>query len=71
MNGAVLKLIDLGSSVNPPGLVPDLEFASPEMLSSPATAGPGTDMWSLGVLLYILLRYVVSKFRISYIRRHN
>ncbi|KAL1456436.1 hypothetical protein WDU94_001167 [Cyamophila willieti] len=56
MNGAVLKLIDLGSSVSPPGLVPpDLEFASPEMLTSPSTAGPSTDMWSLGVLLYILL----------------
>lgn len=56
MNGAVLKLIDLGSSVLPPGPVPDLEFASPEMICNSATAGPSTDMWSLGVLLYILLR---------------
>ncbi|KAI5735919.1 hypothetical protein M8J77_024245 [Diaphorina citri] len=56
MNGAVLKLIDLGSSVSVSTVVlPDLEFASPEMLTCSATAGPSTDMWSLGVLLYILL----------------
>lgn len=56
-----VKVIDLGEAVRAPidEIVPppaDLEFAAPEsVLGRPS--GPYTDIWAVGVFIYVLLRY--------------
>lgn len=57
-----VKLIDLGEAVKAPidEIVPppaDLEFAAPESVLGRPT-GPYTDMWAIGVFIYVLLRYL-------------
>lgn len=56
----VVKVIDLGEAVRAPvdEVVPpaDLEFAAPESVLGRPT-GPYTDMWAVGVFIYVLLRY--------------
>lgn len=54
----VIKLVDFGDSVNtcsnvilPPAC---LEFASPELVTG-QPVGAHTDLWAIGVLLYVLL----------------
>ncbi|EZA49568.1 Triple functional domain protein [Ooceraea biroi] len=54
-----VKLIDLGEAVRTPidEIVPppaDLEFAAPELVLGRPT-GPYTDMWAVGVFIYVLL----------------
>ncbi|KAL0129500.1 hypothetical protein PUN28_001638 [Cardiocondyla obscurior] len=54
-----VKVIDLGEAVRAPidEIVPppaDLEFASPESVLGRPT-GPYTDMWAVGVFIYVLL----------------
>jgi len=56
-----VKVIDLGEAVRTPvdEVVPppaDLEFAAPELVLGRPT-GPYTDMWAVGVFIYVLLRY--------------
>lgn len=56
-----VKVIDLGEAVRAPidEIVPppaDLEFAAPESVLGRPT-GPYTDMWAVGVFIYVLLRY--------------
>jgi len=56
-----IKVIDLGEAVRAPidEIVPppaDLEFAAPESVLGRPT-GPYTDMWAVGVFIYVLLRY--------------
>lgn len=56
-----VKVIDLGEAVRTPidEVVPppaDLEFAAPESVLGRPT-GPYTDMWAVGVFIYVLLRY--------------
>lgn len=57
-----VKLIDLGEAVRAPveEIVPppaDLEFAAPESVLGRPT-GSYTDMWAVGVFIYVLLRYI-------------
>jgi len=57
-----VKVIDLGEAVRTPvdEVVPppaDLEFAAPELVLGRPT-GPYTDMWAVGVFIYVLLRYL-------------
>lgn len=56
-----VKVIDLGESVRAPvdEVIPpaDLEFAAPESVLGRPT-GPYTDMWAIGVFIYVLLRYL-------------
>lgn len=56
-----VKVIDLGEAVKAPidEIVPppaDLEFAAPESVLGRPT-GTYTDMWAVGVFIYVLLRY--------------
>lgn len=56
-----VKVIDLGEAVRAPidEIVPppaDLEFAAPESVLGRPT-GSCTDMWAVGVFIYVLLRY--------------
>lgn len=56
----VLKLIDFGNYVKysngEPLQLHNLEFAAPEtLLESPLMIGRATDMWSVGVFLYVFL----------------
>jgi len=56
-----VKVIDLGEAVRAPidEIVPppaDLEFAAPESVLGRPT-GTYTDMWAVGVFIYVLLRY--------------
>lgn len=68
-----VKVIDLGEAVRAPidEVVPpaDLEFAAPESVLGRPT-GPYTDMWAIGVFIYVLLRYfsdyLVIFFNFSY-----
>jgi len=58
-----VKMIDLGEAVRAPidEIVPppaDLEFAAPESVLGRPT-GPYTDMWAVGVFIYVLLRYIL------------
>lgn len=66
----IVKVIDLGEAVRAPvdEVVPpaDLEFAAPESVLGRPT-GPYTDMWAMGVFIYVLLRY----FSYVYILRRN
>lgn len=60
-----VKVIDLGEAVRTPidEVVPppsDLEFAAPESVLGRPT-GPYTDMWAVGVFIYVLLRYLKKK----------
>lgn len=57
-NNPILKLVDFGDCVNTGGseVLPPacLEFAAPELvLGQPV--GPHTDLWAVGVFLYVLL----------------
>lgn len=65
----VVKLIDLGEAVRAPidEVVPpaDLEFAAPESVLGRPT-GPYTDMWAVGVFIYVLLRYLPNSFFIPF-----
>lgn len=61
-----VKVIDLGEAVRMPvdEVVPppaDLEFAAPELVLGRPT-GPYTDMWAVGVFIYVLLRYCLYIF---------
>lgn len=58
-----VKVIDLGEAVRAPidEIVPppaDLEFAAPESVLGRPT-GSYTDMWAVGVFIYVLLRYYI------------
>lgn len=65
-----VKVIDLGEAVRTPidEVVPppaDLEFAAPESVLGRPT-GPYTDMWAVGVFIYVLLRYPKNWSNILY-----